>query len=159
MKLVAWCKDCDAALETGAEPWAPRRCPECSRTYELDPSPLLREGRSVDRCALCGYAHLHIRKDFPRQLGLAIVLVAAVLTFTPICPPGFFFLPLIVASAIDLLLYQVIPWKVVCYVCDAEYRGARPLPDQVAFDLATATEHNRLKWPKPRAETGAAPGA
>jgi hypothetical protein len=127
--------------------WEPLRC-ACGKVYELKPSAALRRGEPVDACAVCGYAHLHLRKDFPRQLGLAIVGVAAILCFTPITPPGFFWLPLVVASVIDLLLYQVIPWKVVCYVCSAEYAGQAPRPGLAPFDLHEATELARLKWPK-----------
>jgi hypothetical protein len=142
MKIVAWCKDCDARLE--GSPPAPLRCPECGKEVVPFSEPGV--------CVVCGYDHFHVRKDFPRQLGLAIVLVAGALCFTNIFPPGLFFLPLIIASVIDLLLYQVIPWKTVCYVCETEYRGAPIDPSLRPFDLATATECKRLRWPKARAD-------
>jgi hypothetical protein len=147
MKIGAYCKGCALELDATGADWAPLRCGQCSRVYELAPNETLRAGGAVDRCCVCGYEHLHIRKDFPRRLGLAIVLVAAVLCFTKITPPGWFFLPLVVASVVDLLLYQVIPWKVVCYVCETEYRRTKPLPGLQPFDLAVATECKRLKWP------------
>jgi len=152
VKFVGYCHEDDRALTPARDDWRAIACPECHRVYDLSPTPSVLAGGPIDRCALCGYDHLHLRKDFPRQLGLAIVAVAAVLTFTNICPPGFFWLPLVIASAIDLALYQVIPWKVVCYVCDAEYRGARYGPELAAYDLHTATECARLKWPKPAAK-------
>lgn len=145
MKIVAWCRDCDAKLE-GAPP-GPLTCPECQKAMSTFWSDSLARGKP-DRCVLCGYEHFHRRKDFPRRLGLAIVLVAAILCFTRISPPGLFFLPLIIASLLDLLLYQVIPWKTVCYVCDTEYRRIPPDPALAPFDLATATECRRLRWPK-----------
>ena len=147
MKLVAYCKECDAALE-GPLWQGPLRCPDCNKEFPLQATPSVQEDR-VERCALCGYEHFHLRKDFPRQIGLLIVLVAAALCFTHIFPPGLFFLPLIIASAIDLLLYLVLPWKVVCYVCDSEYKGAKLDPAWKAYDLETATECRRLKWPRP----------
>jgi hypothetical protein len=148
VKFVGYCQKDDCALAPPRDDWSPIACPDCGRVYELAPSPGVRAGGPVDSCALCGYEHLHLRKDFPRELGLGIVALAAVLTFTSICPPGFFWLPLVIASVIDLLLYQVIPWKVVCYVCDAEYRGAKFGPELKAYDLHTATECARLKWPR-----------
>lgn len=145
MRLIAYCKDCDARLE--GEPWAPLRCPDCQKEYPLAPTDALKAGK-VDRCAVCGYEHFHIRKEFPRQIGLLIVLVAAALCFTHIFPPGLFFMPLIIASAIDLLLYLVLPWKVVCYVCEAEYKGVPIDPSLKPYELEVATEHKRLRWPK-----------
>lgn len=148
MRLVFYCKDDETELHARRGEWSPVACDECKRVYELHPTPAVLAGGPVDRCAVCGYEHLHVRKDFPRQLGIAIVAVAAVLTFTNVCPPGFFWLPLVIASVIDLLLYQVIPWKVVCYVCDAEYRGAKLGEGLAPYDLHVATECARLKWPK-----------
>ncbi|MBI3725286.1 hypothetical protein HY251_15245 [bacterium] len=148
MRLIGYCKDCEAALTARAAD-ASVTCSGCGRAYPLSPSPGIERGEPVERCVFCGYSHLHVRKDFPRRLGLAIVALAAVLTFTPITPPGLFFLPLVIASLIDLLLYGFIPWKVVCYVCDAEYRGGKVAPGLEPFDLATATEKHRLRWPRP----------
>jgi predicted RNA-binding Zn-ribbon protein involved in translation (DUF1610 family) len=146
VRVFAWCHDCDARLDESPGAFA---CPECKKEYPVLWTEGLRAEGRVDKCALCGYERFHVRKDFPRRLGLAIVLVAAALCFAPIFPPGFFFMPLIIASAIDLLLYQFIPWKTVCYVCDTEYRGMKPDPAIAPYDLATATECKRLRWPRP----------
>lgn len=145
VNITAWCKKDDARLE-GDLP-GPLRCPDCQTEYPLRASEKLAQGE-LDVCALCGYSHFHLKKDFPRQIGMAIVLIAAALCFTNIFPPGFFYMPLIIASVIDLLLYLVLPWKVVCYVCEAEYKGAKVGPELRAYDLETATECKRLKWPK-----------
>jgi uncharacterized protein (DUF983 family) len=155
VKLVAYCKKCDLELAAARDSWAPLECPECKLAYDLTPSEGMRQGGPVDRCAVCGYEHLHVRKDFPRTLGLAIVGIAAVLTFTPVVPRELFFLPLVFASVIDLALYQLIPWKVVCYVCETEYRGTKPQASLKAFDLAEATERKRLRWPVKPSGSGA----
>jgi hypothetical protein len=149
VKLLAYCKDCDARLE-GDLASPELRCPGCSKSYRLEPTEAIKQGTKVDRCALCGYERFHLRKEFPRRLGLAIVLGAAVLCFVPnLFPPGLFFMPLIIASVVDLGLYQVLPWKTVCYVCETEYRGVTPDPAHGPYDLETATECKRLRWPKP----------
>lgn len=116
------------------------------QTIILKPSEAVRQGKEVDICAVCQYQHLHLRKDFPRVLGLSIVGVAAVSMFFirgPLFP-----VPLLLASLLDFLLYQWVPWKIVCYVCDAEYRGYQPRDEQQEYDLETATECQRLRWPK-----------
>jgi hypothetical protein len=38
----------------------------------------------------------------------------------------------------------VLPWKQVCYVCEAEYSG-KVREGLGPFDLETATEHARLR--------------
>ena len=145
MKIVAWCKEDDARL-AGALP-GPLACPDCKKEYPL------RAGApsgKLETCLMCGYQHLHLRKDFPRVLGLLIVAVAfAIGVSGRIVPPQLFFVPLVVASLIDFALYYVLPWKVVCYVCEAEYHGAALDPAWKAYDLHVATECKRLRWPKP----------
>jgi len=142
VKLVAWCKEDDALLE-GAPP-GPLVCPDCKKEYAL------HAADKLETCFVCGYAHFHLRKDFPRALGLMIVLAAFLIGVSnTIVPPQLFFVPLIVASLIDFGLYYVLPWKVVCYVCDAEYRGANLDPAWKPYDLHVATECKRLRWPRP----------
>ncbi len=95
-------------------------------------------------CVYCGQDLFHLRKQFPRRLGMAIVLVASALTFSSLVPPSLFFLPLIVASLIDLGLYLVLPWKQVCYVCDTEYSGA-VREGLEPYDLHVATDAQKLR--------------
>ena len=63
-------------------------------------------------------------------------------------PGHIFFLPLILASLLDLALFQVLPWKLSCYVCSTEYYGIPPRDDQGPWDLELGTEYRRLRWPK-----------
>jgi hypothetical protein len=137
-----FCARCTAAIDVSARALAgPVRavCPSCGHDQELRPDEDLRAGRPPRACASCGEDRFYRRKRFPRRLGLFIVLAAAVLTFTSLVPPSLSFLPLIAASLVDLLLYLVLPWKAVCYVCEAEYTG--PVGEDVApFDLHVATE-------------------
>jgi len=107
----------------------------------------LRPGMA--QCVFCGYSHVHRRKDFPRRVGIAIVVVAAISMWW--VPPRMFFLPLVAASVLDYLLYFVVPWKLVCYVCETEYLGFEPGEEQGAFDLEEATRCSRLRWgPRPQ---------
>lgn len=144
LKILRYCPSCELGLPIDfAENESACSCGESVR---VEPTAGLLSGEEVDRCAVCGYDHLHRRKNFPRRLGIAIVTVAAVATFW--VPPRFFFMPLVTASIIDALLYFVVPWKVVCYVCHTEYRGIPPREDQAPYDLEKATEYQRLRWPR-----------
>ena len=140
MKTIIFCRECQLRhiLEDKS-----LQC-ECGQvTAKLD---MECSGPKVTTCVVCGYDHLHLRKEFPRSIGMAIVVVAAVSMWW--MPGKIFFLPLVIASLIDLALYHILPWKVVCYVCSTEYSGAQPIEGQESYDLEHATEYKRLRWPK-----------
>ncbi|MDF1667154.1 MAG: hypothetical protein P1V97_35750 [Planctomycetota bacterium] len=140
MKTIIFCRECDLRhiMEEAAVV-----C-ECGHETKILNDPAT--GPEVKVCAICGYEHLHLRKEFPRPLGMAIVVVAAISMWW--MPGKIFWLPLIIASLIDMALYHVLPWKVVCYVCSSEYSGYQPTDEQAPYDLETATEHQKLRWPK-----------
>lgn len=79
-------------------------------------------------CRSCAHPELYTQKDFPRSLGLALVVIAAVLA------PFTYYLSLGVAALIDAILYWKAPEVVVCYVCKAEHRGYPEPPRHPAFD-------------------------
>ena len=99
----------------------------------------LPDGRSLARerltdegglsgCLACGHPELYVQRDFPRALGIAIVVIAAVLA------PSTYYVSLAVAAAVDAVLYAVAPSVVVCYVCGARHRGFSPRPRHPRFD-------------------------
>ena len=151
MKILFYCPSCEEGSFLSG--WEPELVCACGERTPVDPGDELKgltlgraraERPRVSRCVFCGYSHLHRRKDFPRRLGLVIVTVAAISMWW--VPHRFFFLPLVAASVLDFLLYFVVPWKLVCYVCGAEYLGFEPGDDQEPFDLEEATRCGRLRW-------------
>jgi len=79
-------------------------------------------------CVACGHPELFTRKDFPVGLGLAVVVVAAVLA------PFTHYASLLAAAVLDAVLYRWAPDVVECYVCHARHRGFRREPRHPAFD-------------------------
>ena len=79
-------------------------------------------------CLACGHSELYTQRDFPRPLGIAIVIAAA------IAAPATHYVSLFVAGLLDALLYRFAPDVVVCYVCRARHRGFSPRPRHPAFD-------------------------
>lgn len=65
---------------------------------------------------------------FPRKVGIAIVVVAALLA------PFTWYLSLVAAALLDFVLYHLAPDVVVCYVCGEEHRGYAKQPRHPAFD-------------------------
>jgi hypothetical protein len=83
-------------------------------------------------CLACGHPELFTQRDFPRTLGIAIVVLAAVLA------PFTWYLSLGVAALLDALLYVFGGTKVVCYRCQAGHRGFDPRPRHPRYDLGIA---------------------
>ena len=98
--------------------------------------------RQFRQCAVCSSTRLYRQRDFSRFLGLAVVVVGAVLV------PFTYGLSLPVVFLIDLILYRRVADMAVCYLCRAEYRGAavpkRILPFR--HHLAAGYEKRRERW-------------
>lgn len=88
-------------------------------------------------CLACGHPELYTQRDFPRGLGLGIVVLAAVLA------PWTNYISLAVAAVLDALLYRVAPTLVACYVCSARHRGFATEPRHPRYDLTIA---ERLRY-------------
>ena len=88
----------------------------------------LTEGGGLQACLRCRHPELYRQKDFSRPIGIAVVVVAAMLA------PFTHYLSLAVAAAIDWLLVRFAPEVVVCYVCDARHRGFPEPPRHPQFD-------------------------
>lgn len=117
------------------------RCPRCGKAWPLDGAGV---GGGLIGCVRCGHPELFTRKSFPPALGIAIVVVAAVLA------PATRYLSLVVAALLDLALYRLVRDVVVCYVCGAEHRGFPAEPRHPRFDREIA---ERLRY-GPRAVMG-----
>ena len=122
----------DARPATRIEAGEPAALPERIEPAGGEPRPLHRahltpEG-GLSGCLSCGHPELFTQKDFPRAVGIAVVVVAAVLA------PFTWYLSLVAAAALDWLLYRLSPDVVLCYACGARHRGFTPRPRHPAFD-------------------------
>ena len=140
MEFLAKCPKCDAGLPVDAAT-APASitCGGCGREIPLSVSDTVREGRAVDRCPVCQGADFYIRKDFDPKVGLAVVIIGALIS-------GAFYWYgrdliaygiLAGAALIDLVVYGRLKDLTVCYRCHSEFRGAYA-KSAAAFDLHTA---------------------
>jgi uncharacterized protein (DUF983 family) len=129
------CEDCHhyAAQEVDLRrgPGAFVVCPNCALKRELHPGPRTPDGGLL-ACQACGHNELYSRKDFPKALGLLIVVVAAVLA------PFTNYLSLFAAAGIDFVLWFFLPETIVCYVCETEHRRFARTPRHPRFDLQIA---------------------
>ena len=140
MDIVVKCPQCDAGLPVrAADPPAAIKCGRCGRDIPLSFSGALREDRGVDRCAVCDGPDFYTRKDFDPKIGLAVVMVGALISAVFYWYERDLIAYSILAGAalIDLVVYGRLKDLTVCYRCHSEYRGAYPRTAP-AFDLHTA---------------------
>jgi len=116
------------------------KCANCGHRQEIaaagfDDSHTLRDPLEV--CLACGSNRLYTQKDFNRKLGLAVVIVGAVLS------PWTYGLSLVACMGIDYALYYFVPEITVCYACDAIHRGFAHNPAHRAHDPLLAERFRR----------------
>jgi len=139
------------------------RCPACDQpaTAEFDKSspaiPCSRCGakfpalagsvtdKQITQCLICPSTELFIRKDFPQVLGVAIVVLAAVVSsvFWYLHMPWWTYGTLFLAAFIDLVLYIFVGNQLQCYRCQAQYRGVPGLENHEPFDLETHEKYRQ----------------
>jgi hypothetical protein len=152
------CPACDypaGRLDTpGKVEWQCPRCDHFVRVAGAEPDPALQT------CALCGNGELYKKKDFPHGLGMAILAIACL---TSTLTYGLYhkwwtWTILIGSAAFDGLLYLWVKDAVVCYRCNAHYRGVPPGSAHAPFEL---TVHERYRQERARREQlrSAEPGA
>jgi DNA-directed RNA polymerase subunit RPC12/RpoP len=140
MEVVVRCPKCDAGLPvSAAEAPAGIKCGRCGREIPLSFSDAVRADRTVDRCPVCSGADFYIRKDFDPKIGLAVVIVGALIS------AAFYWFSrdliaygiLAGAALIDLVVYGRLKTVTVCYRCHTEFRGSYARTAS-GFDLHTA---------------------
>src|SRR5687768_5362810 len=96
-------------------------CSSCCKSYGSVRDFADEESR-LRFCVICRCRDLYVQKDFNRKVGLAIVIVGAILApFTRL-------ISLFVCAFIDLLLYLALPLITICYRCHAIYRDSAKNP-------------------------------
>jgi hypothetical protein len=124
------------------------QCPQCDHFVRIDASNVTPD---LSICALCGTAELYKKKDFPHSLGMAILALACLastLTYW-LYNKWWTWAILIGSAAFDGLLYLWVKDAVVCYRCNAHYRGIPAGSPHAPFEL---TIHERYRQERARQE-------
>lgn len=116
-------------------------CPRCSHVTPLAWSGAVAEDREVDSCPVCEGGDFFIHKDLNRNVGLAMVVVVALISFVLLYLEldWWAYAILFAFAFIDLMIYQMLTFVTVCYRCHTEFRGAYERTAPV-FDLHIAEE-------------------
>jgi hypothetical protein len=146
MELTFECPRCRttgsvSAVETERE----AKCPSCGESR-----PLHRESfadGALNACAWCATTDMYVQKDFPHVLGLSILALgfAVSTVFWYFRMPIGAFAVLISTTALDAVLYYLVPDVTTCYRCLSQFRGAgsNPLARYEPFDLAIGERYRQ----------------
>ena len=140
MKVNLSCPCCEqwgTALVDQASDW---QCPACDHRLHLDAAE-----RALPTCVVCGNHELYKRKDFPQWLGMTILVVAVILsTLAYLWYEKWLTWALLIGSAIiDGGLYLMVGDVIVCYRCEAHYRGAAPNVAHQPFEISIGERYRQ----------------
>ena len=135
--LIAF--DCPKCLKTDRGEVSPSQlrvlCTHFGWSRGVDESQI--QGDSPASCLVCGCEDLWRQKDFDQRLGVLIVGVGIVMSTIAVAymMPGVAMIILMLFGLADWVLYAVLPDRLVCYRCHAQYRHIPNLEKAVPFDL------------------------
>lgn len=133
------CEHASSVQLPGASSW---QCPACDHRLQLAAS---EEDGKLDACLICDTKELYKKKDFPHWLGLLILTVACLASIIPywLYHQWLTWTILIGSAAFDGLLYLWVGDVVVCYRCQAHYRGFSKQHAHSPFELGVAERYRQ----------------
>ena len=130
MEITLTCPKCNSAVELPDKKQNLVTCQICSHKLPVETTPELISGL-VLKCPCCSGRDFYRQKDFNRKIGVLLFVAAAILS---IWTYGISF---IVLYLFDFLLFKKLRDIVICYKCQAVFRGARNVHDIPPFDHQT----------------------
>jgi hypothetical protein len=123
----------------GAALW---QCSGCDHLLPLDGAP---ETGALSVCAVCGNGELYKKKDFPHWLGMTILTVACLGSIIPywLYHQWWTWIILIGSALVDGVLYLWVGDAIVCYRCQAHYRGYSAQDTHKPFELGIAERYRQ----------------
>ena len=144
MQIACSCPGWSAPLRANVTPEQPEvRC-SCGWSRIV---PKERASEAPSACIACECADLWRQKDFPPQLGLALVAAGAILStiawanHMPVLTIGI----LLAFAGGDFLLYMFMPDVLVCYRCGARHRRTAIDDEHPRFNLETAERYRQQR--------------
>jgi DNA-directed RNA polymerase subunit RPC12/RpoP len=142
VKVVFACPSCGehaSALVDQSSDW---QCPACEHRMHLNAAE-----SKLPTCCVCGNHELYKRKDFPHGLGTAILGVALVLSIITYWAyeKWWTWLLLIGSAIIDGVMYLIVGDVLVCYRCEAHFRGFTPTDAHQPFEIEMGERYRQEK--------------
>lgn len=149
MKVTFPCPACDCPAVTPIDHPNDWQCAACDHRLHLHAA-----SRSLPACAVCGNPELYKKKDFPQWLGMGILLVAIALSIvTYYWYQKWWTWSFLIGSAlIDGGLYWMVGDVIVCYRCNAHYRGVLPNQAHGPFEITIGERYRQDRIRQERAK-------
>lgn len=145
MNITYACPSCDEGVRIHFDADTPAlECPHCQGKITIDSDSV--ENSRVKRCLACPSTDLFVRKDFPQRLGVGLVVVGIVGSSIAWYRADVLwtFGILFATALIDVLLYMFVGDALMCYRCQAQYRGVEEMDSHGQFDLDTHERYRQL---------------
>lgn len=153
MKLRFACPACDTTAQLGKPLPADWQCPACDHPTPLQAVPA--DGK-LQECLVCGNRELYRKKDFPHGLGMAILMgacLASAVTYA-LYHQWLTWAILISSAVFDGILYLWVGDVLVCYRCEAQFRGSAAEKDFSSFELGAAERYRQERLRREQLKQG-----
>jgi hypothetical protein len=126
------------------------QCVACEHRQHVEPPDAALAG-----CPLCGNPELYKKKDFPHWLGMSLLVAACVLSVVTygLYEKWLTWAILIGTAVFDGVLYLCVGDVVVCYRCNAHYRG-KPSAPHAPFEITIGERYRQERMRRERMKTG-----
>jgi hypothetical protein len=142
VKVTLACPSCEQPDVTPINHACDWQCTACDHRLHLNAAE-----PELPACLVCGNHELYKQKDFPHWLGMTILIVALVLsTITYYWYEKWWSWSFLIGSAIiDGSMYLLVGDVIVCYRCQAHYRGFTPTDAHQPFEIAIGERYRQEK--------------
>ena len=136
------CPVCERPARANVDRGADWHCPGCGHGQ-----PLKAIDPAVTECVVCGCHELYKKKDFPHWVGMTILVTACLASvYTYFWYEKWLTWAILIGSAIvDGVLYLMVGDAVVCYRCEAHYRGFKAGDAHQPFELTVGERYRQEK--------------
>jgi hypothetical protein len=115
-------------------------CTACDHRQHLDAA-----ASTLPACVVCGCHEIYKKKDFPHWLGMTILVTAILLsTVTYYAYQKWWSWSFLIGSAlIDGVMYLLVGDALVCYRCEAHYRGFATTDAHHPFEITIGERYRQ----------------
>jgi hypothetical protein len=150
------CPNCDGPASVDLGQPCDWQCAQSDHRLHIEaPNP------DLPHCVICGNGELYKKKDFPHWLGMSILVGACILSVLTywLYEPFWTWVILIGSASFDGLLYLWVGDAIVCYRCNAHYRGFEATAAHQPFEITIGERfrQERLRRERLAAAKSAAP--
>jgi hypothetical protein len=150
VKVAFTCPACNEPASARVDQPSDWQCPACDHRLHLNAAE-----PTLPHCCVCGNHELYKQKDFPQTVGMTILVVAIVLSvITYYAYEKWLTWVLLIGSAvIDGGLYLIVGDAMVCYRCQAQYRGFKATDAHKPFEIEIGERYRQEKMRLERMKT------